>query len=72
MKKIDWLTVPDTVRYVQHRTGILPTSVTVSNWMRVGKKSYSGNKVRLRFVKKLGRLYTCEKWVDLFLEEVNN
>jgi hypothetical protein len=67
----EYLTLTDVTRYVQRRTGIKPGTVTVRNWMRNGKKSYSGNRVKLLYVKRLGRLYSCVKWVDKFLEDVN-
>ena len=69
--KPKFLTTTDISRYVQHQTGIKPINETVLRWMRKGKQSYSGKRVQLRFVKKLGRLYSCEQWVNEFLEEVN-
>ena len=63
----DYIKIPDVLLLVKKITGQTRTRATAYNWIKDGKRSYSGEKVHLRAKKRMGQMYTTERWVRDFL-----
>lgn len=69
-RREDYLTLNDARLYFKKLTGILFSRGSIYNWTRVGRKSYSGLKIKLGTRKIIGTLYTSKFWIQRFLDDL--
>ena len=65
------LRLSDVPAYIHKLTGVLPSKRVIPNWVKKGKKSYTGRKIKLKAIRSCGLWLTTERWVEDFLKRLN-
>jgi len=69
-KNEDLIKLEQVPKIVYELTGIARTLATVYNWIKVGRTTQHGERVKLKSSKRLGNLYTTKEWLMEFIREV--
>ena len=69
-KDKDYLKITDVPALLKKMTGQSRTRQTVYNWMKLGRRTYSGEHIILTVSRRSGQFYTTENWVKLFVEQL--
>jgi len=69
-KNEDLIRLEDVQLLIVQLTGISRCRATIYNWVRKGRKGYTGENVKLKSAKRLGVYFTTEVWVNEFIERI--
>ena len=58
-------------KYLKKTTDLDVSVTRLRHWITYGLVNYSGHRVLLRARKRWGMWYTCEEYIDEFIEEQN-
>ena len=68
--KEDYIKIQDVCAVIKKVTGHERTRQTVYNWIRHGKRAYSGEVVRLQAAVRFGQMYITREWLLTFLRQL--
>ena len=51
-------------------TGVTRTRETIYQWAKYGRNAQDGTMIKLRTVRRLGQLYTTQKWLEDFIRKL--
>ncbi len=57
--------------YIHKISGVLPCLSAVYQWVKKGRRRYTGHRLKLRATKRCDIWFTTEGWVQKFLKELN-
>ena len=69
-KNEDLMRLDEVSALILELTGVLRCRATIYNYVRKGRKGYTGENVKLKSTKRLGILFTTEAWVEEFIEGI--
>ena len=69
-KNEDLIRLEDVSALIVRLTGVRRCRATVYNYVRKGRKSYTGENVKLKSAKRMGTYFTTEAWVKEFIERI--
>lgn len=55
---------------VESLTGIHYGRISIYRWAHLGRQNLQGSQEKLQTVKKLGRFYTTQEWVENFIRNI--
>lgn len=67
----EWLRVRDIPQWILDNTGLVRRTATVYAWIHKGRKSYSGQLIRLQAFPMFGTLLVRVKDLEAFLKKIN-
>jgi hypothetical protein len=70
MSALTYMALHSVAKRVHELTGILVTRATVYNWVKTGRIGLGATRVKLHTVKRCGRRWTTEEWLNEFLRKV--
>ncbi len=68
--KEDYVKIQDVCPLIKKITGRERTRQTVYNWIRAGKRAYSGEVIRLQATVRFGQMYITQEWLTNFLRQL--
>ncbi len=70
-KEEEYLPLKKIAAMVYELTGVTRTAYTIKAWCLRGRIDMHGNKIKLRYSRKLGsHYYSTRKWLQKFIDEV--
>jgi len=66
----DLIKISAVSKLIYELTGETRSRTTAYEWVRVGRISADGRRVKLETIKRLGKLYTTRKMVEEFIGEL--
>jgi len=69
-KNEDLIRLDDVQALILRLTGITRCRATIYNYIRKGRKGYTGENVKLKSARRLGMHFTTEAWVLEFIKEI--
>lgn len=70
MKKRNYIALKKVPDVVIELTGVPRSKAAVDSWVRRGRIGSDGSLVKLKAVKRMGRLYTTREWIENFVTAV--
>ena len=69
-KNEDLIRLEDVQALILKLTGITRCRATIYNYIRNGRKGYTGENVKLKSARRMGVFFTTEAWVKEFIEKI--
>ena len=69
-KKKDLIRMRDVPKIVYELTGVTRCRESIYIWARVGVRGYTNEPLKLKTTKRMGQLYTTEKWIEEFIRSM--
>jgi len=69
-KNNDLIEIRDVPKLIYKLTGLVRGRSAIYGWIKDGRVTYGGERIKLRTVRPLGHLHTTQKWVEEFLEKL--
>ena len=70
LKKKDLVRISDVPGIISELTGVTRCKETIYLWIKNGVKAYTGEPLRLKTTKRMGRLFTTRVWIEEFVRGI--
>ena len=70
MSSKDYIAISKVPALIMEIAGVARTKNAVYAWATLGRISADGRLVKMKTVKRMGRMYTTREWVDKFVRAV--
>lgn len=69
-KNEDLIKLVEVPKLLLELTGVTRGRATIHHWVTYGRLNYTGEIIKLKSTKRLGRSYTTRVWVEDFIREI--